>query len=150
MVGIPIVRSSFPEYLTQVDRCLAQVDALGLRWRATRFDRYRSALEEAAKAVYPRVVDVKDPAQRERDRLLREAAIQTEQLMVSSETWDEQSQDVLSSKLKIVLKGRDLPSTKTKDDEGPRNTLAELATAALLRRRGFQVSLTDKDEDVLA
>jgi hypothetical protein len=52
--------------------------------------------------------------------------------------------------LKLVLKGRDLPPAKTKDDDGPRNTLAELATAALLRRHGFQVLLTEKDEDVLA
>lgn len=55
----------------------------------------------AAAVVYPRVVGLKEPAQRERDRLLCEAAIQSEQLVVSSETWDEQAQDVLTSKLKI-------------------------------------------------
>jgi hypothetical protein len=119
---MPLVQTTFPEYLAQLDRCLARVDALGLSWRRTRFERYRNALEEAASAAYPRIVKLDEPGMRERDRLLREAAIQSEQLMVSSEMWDEQHQEILASTLKLVLNGRDLPPTKTKDGDGPRAT----------------------------
>lgn len=144
-----IERASFAHYIADYERTLSVLSDIKVAWANTRFDRYRRVLQKIAATEHPRIVNYRDPQQREADRVFREAATQVEQLMVSQRIWLAQEPDLLYRKLKLVVEGPDVPPTG-KASDAARNTLAELATGALLHRQGFSVRLTDADEDVTA
>lgn len=113
-----------------------------------RFNQYLDVLTQAADTLL-------SPAARpwlgseERDRLFYEAASQSRQLVDSFEVWRWSDRNVAEKKLREICKGPALPPDPSSRDH-PRNTLAELACAGLLQRKGFACRLTSSNEDVEA
>jgi hypothetical protein len=132
------------EFQSVLDR-LSQYD---VHWAGTRFDKYRASLEAAAGWTSPRIVNTEQD--RQEDRLFWEASSQAQQLIRSADTWEDFEEATIKLKLKEVMDGAALPSSDPAVDDGPRNTLLELMSAAYLRLSGFEVQITDGKEDILA
>lgn len=149
MLPRTIETRSFADFAVEFEVVLERLDRLGVRWGGgRRFDVYRKAFAREATLPHPRKVERSDAAEWAFSALLREAAVQAQQLVLSSEIWSTLDQEVLTKKLRLIVRGPSMPPP-AKDDPA-RNTLAELATAALMARRGFRVSISEHDEDVLA
>jgi hypothetical protein len=121
-----------------VEECLARVSALGVRQSASdRFELYVRRLREAAAGVYPGPLPWKEPHKRAQ---FYEAIAQWPALVHAVARAPEADTGLLRSRLEKALGGTVLPSPIAIDDEA-RGALFELSTAAMLRGRGFDVTL---------
>jgi hypothetical protein len=83
-------------------------------------------------------------------KLFFDAASQGQQLADAALVWPTIDPTVAARKLKIILGGEALPPKDPAVEDGPRNTLFEFATARALQVKGFNVSLSAQEEDVIA
>jgi hypothetical protein len=150
----PVERTSLRDTFQRAEGVLAAVNRLGIR--LGRFSDYLDVLQQAAKTLTK-------PTNRPflgtdaRDRLFYEAASQTMQLVDSFAVWRWEDPEVVRPKLRRICSGAALPPKREGNpnksgvsDDAPRNTLAELACAAILHRKGFGCRLTGAAEDVEA
>jgi hypothetical protein len=126
-----------PAFVKQVNDALAEVEACVPNLKKTRFARYAELLEEVARLSFPCEFPWKgDDA---KQRKFFEAASQFQQLMEGLEVLRHAEEDTRTELLQRVTKGLDLPPADPEVSDDARNTLFELATAAALRRAGFEV-----------
>lgn len=122
---------SWAEFHDQMSRVLADVEALGVTWRGTRFSRYLRRAQDLA-SMEPESV-----ANRPGERITGEALSQGLQLIEAARLFPSVRSDVLVQKLRHVLDGADVHDGC--GDDRPRNTLFELTVAQLLADYGFAV-----------
>lgn len=133
--------------LMGLDDALSQIEAHGLRWRGTRFDRYRQAIQDAREEIAAGHLQW---AERLDSRaLLLEALSQSSQLARSIPVWSTVTPDALRLRLAQVLSGRELPVVTQDATDHSRNILLELATAAFISPDARHVSLGTEPEDAL-
>lgn len=123
--------------LARAEAVLDRLEGYGLKWRHTRFERYRAQLE---RLVTTPLDSLNDAGQ----ALFYEATTQFYHLSQSLMWWGSVDQAELSARLKHVLDGQDLPVLRTGEDR-PRNTLFELITATQLHARRFGLELAEPD-----
>jgi hypothetical protein len=81
-------------------------------------------------------------------RVMYEGASQFQQLTLASRVWHDLEPDVLTRKLRTILRGTVLPNDRGRED-GPRDALVELLAAAIFADYGFKPTITDNDADLV-
>jgi hypothetical protein len=126
---------------------LAQIEAMGLDWKAPgtdRFARYLEALELISNPP-PGFLDKVNDKDDETRKLIMIGASHVLQLQLAGETFPYLDPELLKRNMKKILAG---PPIAQGDDDEPTDTLLEMVAAANALDYGFKPSLTAVDEDV--
>ncbi len=144
--AIRIQPTSYSEFAQLARSAAKGVEALGIRYRGTRFQRYVEFLEEATRRTYPRSIDWN----RDRSAQIYEAEAigQCVQLASSLGLQGRVDPELLKERLNEIVSGRDVVDDEDADDPS-RNKLLELTTGSMLDRQGFGVELIAAGEDLV-
>jgi hypothetical protein len=137
------------EFVVRGEAALVDAERLDVRRHpAGRFDQYLNVLLEAAALTYPRPFpwDGDDV----RRAIFFEADSQMQQLIDAASIWRTMDPVLAAKKVRLIMSGVARPPIEDDTSDVARNTLFEFAVAKALATKGFEVTLTADDADVIA